>query len=340
MHGVLLLSNGAASSVCERRVLYLTYCSVANNVSHIRGRQRNTRQRSARLRTMTRHPFDSGHGRLGCSETGRHGGEAHGPAGRANPQAPTGRVDLDDDRQGLRRHHGPGYHRSGERRPGHVLRAFRRQGHVAGQPDRGPARYAGPGTTTGARAAGRIARARAWLQPCDARARPQSLAAVRDDRRPTEWRRGPATHSPDDCGSRWRKPQGPGLEGRGRAAQPRDRVHRRGVHGGADLVAGWGCYTAPTGGRRDLPPPGDAGAGVGAGAESECSCARESLIMSRYRCSHMAAAAVGLRRPSSWALTATITVDTDMKTAPGAGDSKIPVAGYSTPAASGMATAL
>src|SRR5204862_5133934 len=70
MHGVLLLSNGPASSVCERRVLYLTYCSVANNVSHIRGRQRNTRQRSARLRTMTRHPFDSGHGRLGCSETG------------------------------------------------------------------------------------------------------------------------------------------------------------------------------------------------------------------------------------------------------------------------------
>src|SRR5437762_13181842 len=45
-----------------------------------------------------------------------------------------------------------------------------------------------------------------------------------------------------------------------------------------------------------------------------------------YRRSQMATEAVGLRRPSNWAFTATITVDTDMKTAPRAGESKTPVA--------------
>jgi len=44
-------------------------------------------------------------------------------------------------------------------------------------------------------------------------------------------------------------------------------------------------------------------------------------------------------RPSSWAFSATTTVDTDMSTAPSAGESRIP-ARASTPAASGMATAL
>ena len=44
-------------------------------------------------------------------------------------------------------------------------------------------------------------------------------------------------------------------------------------------------------------------------------------------------------RPSSWAFSATTTVDTDISTAPSAGESRIP-ARASTPAASGMATAL
>ena len=44
-------------------------------------------------------------------------------------------------------------------------------------------------------------------------------------------------------------------------------------------------------------------------------------------------------RPSSWAFSATTTVDTDISTAPRAGESRIP-ARASTPAASGIATAL
>src|SRR5882762_1981883 len=44
-------------------------------------------------------------------------------------------------------------------------------------------------------------------------------------------------------------------------------------------------------------------------------------------------------RPRSWAFSATTTVDADMRTAPSAGESRIP-ARASTPAASGIATAL